>query len=253
MSWMGECQMELALEILLGDFQILQCHVGTLVAEQFHHGGEADAGTQHLSSICVSKLVRDDAGGDSDCSHDLPQRSAEPANQRVTTAWPWQQQTTGLGRSRRTQRTDSLHQLTDGGIHGNPALGFELAQWHMDGPLTGAERAQTIKGEVGTFADAYSGVTQKQQDITDKVVAAQQFLLNQLILLRSQRARQMVLLAGNIVATEQMGEVRELLRPGKVFQHPPQIDHIVGARNRGQGRPVRPQQSQPAEDMGIAA
>src|ERR1700676_3043266 len=132
----------------------------------------------------------------------------------------------GLGGSRRTQRTDPVDQLTDRGIHRNPAFGFELAQWHMDGPLTGAERAQTIEREVGTFADAYAGVTQKQQDVTNEVIAPQQFLLDQLILLGSQRSWQVVLLAGNIVATEQMSKTWELLGPGEFFQHPPQVDHI---------------------------
>ena len=59
----------------------------------------------------------------------------------------------------------------------------------MDGPLLGAERAQTVEREIDAFADAHAGVTQKQQDITNEVIAPQQFLLDQLILLWSQRAR----------------------------------------------------------------
>src|SRR5215470_2006214 len=66
-----------------------------------------------------------------------------------------------LGGSRRAQRTDPFDQLTDHGVHRNPAFGFELAQRHMDGPLVGAERAQTIHGEIDTFADAHAGVTEK--------------------------------------------------------------------------------------------
>ena len=63
----------------------------------------------------------------------------------------------------------------------------------------------------------------------------------------------MVLLAGNIVTTEQMGQGRELLGPGEFFQHTAQVDHTVGACDRGQWWVVRPQQGQPTEDMGIAA
>ena len=36
-------QLVLALEILLGDFEILQGHVRALVTEQFHDGSKADA------------------------------------------------------------------------------------------------------------------------------------------------------------------------------------------------------------------
>jgi hypothetical protein len=60
-----------------------------------------------------------------------------------------------------------------------------------------------------------------------------------------------VLLARNIVATEQMGKGRELLGPGEFFRHTAQVDHIVGARDGGQWRVVRPQQGQPTKDVGI--
>jgi len=51
-------------------------------------------------------------------------------------------------------------------------------------------RAHTIDREIGTFPDAHAGVTQKEQDIINQVIAPQQFLQDELILLRSQRARQ---------------------------------------------------------------
>ena len=72
--------MELALEILLGDLEILQGHVRALVTEEFYHGSKADTPAQHFSPVGVSKLVRDDAGGNSDRRDDLLQCSPEPAN-----------------------------------------------------------------------------------------------------------------------------------------------------------------------------
>src|SRR5258708_31236121 len=123
----------------------------------------------------------------------------------------------------------------------------------MDGPLIRAERAQTVEREIDTFADAHASVTQKQQDITNEVIAPQQFLLDQLILLRSQRARQMVLLARYIVTTEQMGKGWDLLGPGEFFQHTAQVDHIVSARDRGQWRGLGPLQGPPTEECGGAA
>lgn len=62
MSGMNPGQVELALETLLGDFEILHGHVRAPVTEQFHDAGKADARPQHLRSIGVSKLVRDECG-----------------------------------------------------------------------------------------------------------------------------------------------------------------------------------------------
>src|ERR1700757_3248823 len=63
----------------------------------------------------------------------------------------------------------------------------------------------------------------------------------------------MVLRAGNVPTTEQMGKDRQLLSPGEFFQYATQVDDIVGACNRGQWRGLRAQESQPTEGMGIAA
>ena len=90
MPGMGKRKVELALEILLGDLEILQGHMGALVTEELYYRRKADAGAQHLSPVCVSKLVWDDAGGNSDRRDDLVQRGAEPANQHVTAARPRQ-------------------------------------------------------------------------------------------------------------------------------------------------------------------
>jgi hypothetical protein len=43
MSGVSSGQVEFAMEILLGDFEILQGHVGALVTEELHDAGKADA------------------------------------------------------------------------------------------------------------------------------------------------------------------------------------------------------------------
>jgi len=43
MSGVNHGQVELALEILLSDFEILHGHVRALVTEKFHDAGKADA------------------------------------------------------------------------------------------------------------------------------------------------------------------------------------------------------------------
>src|ERR1039457_575012 len=83
-------------------------------------------------------------------------------------------------------------------------------------------------------------------------VATQQFLLDQLILLRGEWARQTVIPSGNIIRDEQVGQGRELLGPGKFFQHASQVDHIPGTSVGSPWRVVRPQEGQPAEKVRIA-
>jgi hypothetical protein len=55
----------------------------------------------------------------------------------------------------------------------------------VDGPLAGSDGAQAVEGEIDAFPDAYAGVTEKKQRITGEVIAPLQFLLDELVLLRS--------------------------------------------------------------------
>jgi len=57
-------------------------------------------------------------------------------------------------------------------------------------PLIGAGSVETIEGKVGRFADAHAGVTKQQEDVGAEIVAAQQFLLEELILLHSRAVPQ---------------------------------------------------------------
>src|SRR4051794_11104104 len=68
---LGSRKLKLALEVLLCDLDVLHGHVRALVTQQFHDGSEADARPQHLSSIRVAKLVRDNATPDPDCADDI--------------------------------------------------------------------------------------------------------------------------------------------------------------------------------------
>ncbi len=63
MPGMRASDLELALEVGKSDLDITHGHVGVDVSEEFHEHGEADAGTQHLRGISVSKLVRNDGRG----------------------------------------------------------------------------------------------------------------------------------------------------------------------------------------------
>ena len=86
MPGMGESQVEFALEILLSDLKILQGHVGTFVTKEFDDRGKANASAQHLRSICMSKLVRDDAGGNAERGGDFAQGGTQFANHETAAA-----------------------------------------------------------------------------------------------------------------------------------------------------------------------
>jgi hypothetical protein len=56
------------------------------VAEEFDDCGEADTGAQHLRSICVSKLVRDDADRNAERGGDFSQGGTQLANHLAAAA-----------------------------------------------------------------------------------------------------------------------------------------------------------------------
>lgn len=85
--------MKLALQVRQGDVEIQHRHVGRGVAEEFHDGGKADAGTKHLCGIGVSHLVRNDARGDAHRKGNLVQVVAQLAHQGFFGAGAGQQQT----------------------------------------------------------------------------------------------------------------------------------------------------------------
>ena len=55
-------QVELALQVLLGDLEIAQSHADVFVPEQLHERRQADAQTEHLSGVGVPQLVKRHAG-----------------------------------------------------------------------------------------------------------------------------------------------------------------------------------------------
>ena len=59
----------------------------------------------------------------------------------------------------------------------------------MDDPLIRAERKQAIEGQIHALADTHTGVALEEQEITEEIIAALQFLLDELILFRQQWTR----------------------------------------------------------------
>ena len=119
----------------------------------------------------------------------------------------------------------------------------------MNGPTIRSDVAKAIPGKVDTFTDAHTGVAQQQEDVGRQIVAAEQLLLDRLILLRCQGAGQALRRPRRILATDQMSQTGELCGPGQFLQDAPQTHESRDVDRRLQRAKV----GEPAEDMRIAA
>ena len=85
----------------------------------------------------------------------------------------------------------------------------------MNRPLFWVGGAQAIEGQVGTLTDAHTRVPHQQKGITPEVVAAEELLLQELILLGGERPWEPVRSTRNILTADQMGEFGKLFGPSE--------------------------------------
>ena len=75
--------MELTLQIVARDQNVLHRHLSLDVSEECHQCRQADAGAHHLSGICVSQLMRNDALGNADGGCGIGQIRAQLFDERL--------------------------------------------------------------------------------------------------------------------------------------------------------------------------
>ena len=144
-----------------------------------------------------------------------------------------------------------MNDLTNKRVDRDHALGLQLPERNVNRPSILAEMVEAIIGKIGAFPDAHSGMAHQQEDIGRQIIAAEQFLLDQLILLGCQGAWQPLRSARNVFATDQMGQIGNLCTPSKLCQH---TAHKQQASDVDGGHQVLGAQiDKPAENMGIAA
>jgi hypothetical protein len=131
----------------------------------------------------VSKLVRHDAGRDTGRSTDFVQVVAQLADQGGLAFGASQKMAVGRQGVERTEETETLNELTDKRVYRDHPFCFQFAQGNMNGPMIRSDVAEAIPGKVDTFTDAHTGMAQEQKYVGRQIVAAQQFLLDHLILL----------------------------------------------------------------------
>jgi len=123
----------------------------------------------------------------------------------------------------------------------------------MERPLVGAGGAEAVIGQVDTFADTQAGVAEQQKDISAQIIAAQELLLEELILFGDERPWQSVRRARDILAQQQVRECRQMVGPRQFIEDSAQREEAADAGCRGQGWNMRPHMGHPSEDMRIAA
>ena len=86
-------------------------------------------------------------------------------------------------RIKETKESEALHEFAYKGVDGDHTFGFELAEWDVNRPLIGPGRAKAVVGQVGAFTNAHAGVANQEKDIATEIVAAEEFLLQEFVLL----------------------------------------------------------------------
>ena len=167
--------------------------------------------------------------------------------------WASQQETIGGQRIEGAKETQALDEFTNKTIDRDHAFLLKFAERDMHGPLIRAGGAEAIVGQIGALADAHAGVTDQQKSIPAEIVAAEQLLIEELILLSGEGAWQSFGEPRNVLGADQMGEFRKRLCPSQFLEDRAQMNEQVVAGSGGQRGRLRAQAIHPAEEVGIAA
>src|ERR1700687_1976983 len=151
--------MELTLQIWQGDFHIMHGHVRRVVAEQFHDGRKAYARTEHLGGIGVPEVMRDSTCEQANRMAGLMPVVTQLTDQRLFSSWSCQQQSVCRKGIERTKEAKAINKLADERVYRDHSFCLEFAQRNVDRPLIWAGGMETIKAQIGAFADSHAGMT----------------------------------------------------------------------------------------------
>src|SRR5258707_3502488 len=196
----------------------------------------------------MPELVGDDTGRESEGVADLMKVVAEWNEQSHFASRASQKPSLGRQRIQGAEEAQPLDEVTAEGIDGYHALGLEFAEGNMDGPLVGACGAQAVIGQVDAFADTHAGRAEQEEDISAKIVATHELLLEELILLGGERPWQSVRGARNILAQQQVGQFSEMAGARQFMEDGAQSEGPADAGCRGQRRILGAQVCHPSQE-----
>jgi len=94
----------------------------------------------------------------------------------------------------------------------------------MNGPLMRAGRAKAIDRQISAFSDAHAGVANQQKGIAAEIVAAEEFLLQELILFDREWPWESLRGMRDIFAAQEMSKLRKVFGPSQFVQDGAQGD-----------------------------
>lgn len=158
---------------------------------------------------------------------DLVEVVAELTNERFFGERASQEPPVSRQRIEGTKESEALDQFTNKGVHGDHAFRLEFAKRDVNRPLILACGAEALKRQIGTFANAHASVANQQKGVAAQIVTADQLFLQELILLCSKRPRKPSREARNVLAADQMRELRKRFGPGQFIEDAAQGDEQV--------------------------
>ena len=183
-------QMELALQVLLSDFEIAQGHADIFVTEQLHEGGQADAEPEHLRGKGVAQMVRSDVCGNSPLVEQLRPEEAELVVQGTSNRRSEAAASPRIWRAgkREPERAGPECEPRSGAPGRRRERGVRCAACRAGraAPIGRSPMSADSRGQIDAFSDTDSGGASEQQRIGVQVVGAPQFLLQQLIVFRGE-------------------------------------------------------------------
>ena len=144
-------------------------------------------------------------------------------------------------------------QITCKGVDRDHALGLQLAERNMNAPMIQVGGVEAIQGKIDGFADAHAGVSKQEEEVRAQIVAAAQFLLEQLIVFGREGAWQAVWTTRNVLAAEQLSQLRPMCSPGQLSEDAAHENEPEDIGNRSQRWQVGAQCAHPAEKVRIAS
>ena len=147
------------------------------MAEQFHEGRKAHAGTKHLRGIGMPELMRHDPGGKPERITDLVQVIAKLMQDCFLAVPAGQQAPVGGQKIEGAKESEAMDEMADKRIDGNHTFRFQFAEGDVYCPLIGAGGAEAIEGEIDALANAHTRMANQQKSVGAQIVASKELLL----------------------------------------------------------------------------